>query len=292
MGIKLKTELHPRNRHRGIYDFKQLIKECPDLAKFVRANDYGNESIDFADPIAVKTLNKALLKSFYDIIWDVPEPFLCPPIPNRADYIHSIADLLSDSKGVVPRGKIITVLDIGTGANCIYPLIGHKEYGWSFIGTDIDPQAISIANGIITHNKLASSIEIRLQNSPSKIFEGILGDSSFDVSMCNPPFHGSQRQAMAATMRKWKNLHKKTNVLNFGGQSNELWCPGGEVSFITRMIQESTRVPAKWFTSLVSKEDSLPPLYKTLTQTKASEVRTLPLAQGQKKSRIIAWRFS
>lgn len=289
----MKTELHPRNRHRGLYDFKQLIKSCPDLAKFVTTNNYGNESIDFANPIAVKTLNKALLKSFYNIIWDIPEHFLCPPIPNRADYIHSIADLLSDSNGgIVPQGKKISILDIGVGANCIYPLIGHREYGWSFIATDIDPHAISIANGIITQNGLRESIEIRLQKSPSNIFEGILENCIFDVSMCNPPFHASQSEANAGTKRKWKNLHKKTSLLNFGGQSNELWCPGGEVSFIKQIIKESVHVKCNWFTSLVSKEESLPAIYSALDKIKASEVRTINLGQGQKKSRIVAWKFS
>lgn len=286
----MKTELHPRNRHRGLYDFKQLIKSCPDLAKFVATNNYGNESIDFTNPIAVKALNKALLKSFYNIIWDIPEPFLCPPIPNRADYIHSIADLLSDSNGgIIPQGKKISILDIGVGANCIYPLIGHQEYGWSFIATDIDPHAISIANGIITQNGLRESIEIRLQKSPSNIFEGILEDCTFNVSMCNPPFHASRSEANAGTKRKWKNLHKKTSLLNFGGQSNELWCPGGEVSFIKQMIKESVLVKCNWFTSLVSKVDNLPAIYRALDKIKASEVRTINLGQGQKKSRIVAW---
>jgi 23S rRNA (adenine1618-N6)-methyltransferase len=282
--------MHPRNRHRGLYDFKQLIQSCPDLAKFVQTNPYGNESIDFADPMAVKSLNRALLKSFYNITWDIPEPFLCPPIPGRADYIHSIADLLSESNGgIVPDGKKITILDIGVGANCIYPLIGHREYGWNYIATDIDPRAISIANGIIAQNGLTEAIQIRLQQSPSHIFKGIVEDSIFNLTMCNPPFHASESEATIGMQRKWKNLRKKTNLLNFGGQSNELWCPGGEVSFIKQIIKESAHVKCHWFTTLVSKESNLPAIYRALDEIKASEVRTISLGQGQKKSRIIAW---
>ncbi len=282
--LKTKTELHPRNRHRGPYDFEQLIKICPDLAKFVAINNYGNESIDFTHPMAVKTLNKALLKFFYNITWDIPEPFLCPPIPSRADYIHHIADLLT------PQDKKISILDIGVGANCVYPLIGHREYGWSFVGTDIDPLAVSIANGIIQQNGLAEAIEIRLQKSPANIFKGILKEDSFDISMCNPPFHASLSDAREGTQRKWKNLNVKTNVLNFGGQSNELWVPGGEVAFIKRMIEESIDVKCKWFTTLVSKASSLPSIYRALDQIKALDVRVIPMGQGQKKSRIIAWK--
>lgn len=290
---QLKTELHPRNRHREPYDFKQLIKSCPDLAKFISTNSYGNESIDFTNPTAVKTLNKAILKVFYNITWDIPEHFLCPPIPGRADYIHYIADLLAVSnRGIIPQGKKVSILDIGVGANCIYPLIGHREYGWNFFGTDIDSVAISIANGIIKQNDLTEAIEIRLQKNPSNIFKGVLSDNyTFDVSMCNPPFHTTRSEAEKGTKRKWKNLKVNTNTLNFGGQSNELWCPGGEIAFIKRMIEESVNVKCRWFTTLVSKASSLPNIYNALDKVKPIEVRTINMGQGQKKSRIVAWTF-
>ena len=62
-----KVELHPRNRHRGRYQFADLIKKCPDLSDFVIKNQFGDETLDFTDPFAVKTLNKALLIYFYGI---------------------------------------------------------------------------------------------------------------------------------------------------------------------------------------------------------------------------------
>jgi 23S rRNA (adenine1618-N6)-methyltransferase len=290
----IKTELHPRNKHQGLYDFKQLIKSCPELAAFVKKNNYSNESIDFTDPFAVKTLNKAILKLFYDITWDIPENFLCPPIPSRADYIHYLADLLSlSNKGLILTEKKILILDIGVGANCIYPLIGYQEYGWHFVGTEIDPLAISIANGIIKQNGLTEAIEIRQQNSQASIFKGVLkeNDSFFDISMCNPPFHASLNEAKAGTQRKWKNLKVKTKALNFGGRNNELWCPGGEVAFITQMIEESVSVKCQWFTTLVSKASSLPTIYRVLDKVKPYEVRTIEMGQGQKKSRIVAWTY-
>lgn len=282
-----KTELHRRNPHRGAYDFNELIKTSPALAQFVRKNPYGVESINFADPLAVKTLNKAILLHFYHLEWDIPNDYLCPPIPGRADYIHHIADLLTK-----PKGNHIRVLDIGVGANAIYPLIGHKAYGWSFVGTDIDPQAISIAKGIIKQNGLSEFIELRLQKTPQKIFEGVVQkDEAFDLSMCNPPFHTSAEEAKAGTARKNKNLGIKTRSLNFGGKSNELWCPGGEVAFITRMIEESVQVNCRWFTTYVSKATSLPPIYRALKRVAPAIVRTIDMSQGQKKSRIVAWTF-
>lgn len=292
--VTTKKPLHPRNPHSGQYDFAQLIKSCPALAKFVMKNQYGNESIDFSNPLAVKTLNQAILRFFYNIDWDIPKDYLCPPIPGRVDYIHHVADLLSTfNKGVIPQGKMIRVLDIGVGANAIYPLIGHKEYGWSFVATDIDPVAISIANGIIKQNNLTEAIQLRLQTSPQNIFEGVVEKSeSFNISMCNPPFHASASEAKAGSTRKNKNLNIKTRSLNFGGQSNELWCPGGEAAFITQMIKESVHVNCKWFTTLVSKESNLPSIYKALDKVSPKAVKTLDMSQGQKKSRIVAWTYS
>src|SRR3954469_1398520 len=201
-----KTQLHPRNKHRQRYDFKTLIEGLPTLAPFVKQNAHGDESIDFFDPKAVKALNKALLHQYYNIeYWDVPKDYLCPPIPGRADYIHYIADLLSSS---ALKGSKITCLDIGVGANCIYPIIGSQEYSWSFIGSDIDAKAIHSASSILEKNKcLKGKLELRLQNDSSQLFKGILKEKEMiDVSICNPPFHLSAREAYAGSIRKLENL--------------------------------------------------------------------------------------
>ena len=288
---RYKAELHYRNRNNHLYNFKQLVAVTPELAKHLTTTPAGTTSVDFSNPNAVKTLNKAILKFYYDVHWDLPGDYLCPPIPGRADYLHYIADLLSEAhKGVIPRGEKITVLDIGVGANCIYPLIGVREYGWRFVGTEINPRAISIAKNLIKLNEMTVFIEIFHQNSPTYIFKG-LSQNHFDVCMCNPPFHASLSEAREGTRRKWKNLKIKSNQLNFGGHDHELWCPGGEVAFVKRMIEESPNVKCKWFTTLVSKETSLPGIYKALNKLKGIEFRTLPMGQGQKKSRIVAWTF-
>lgn len=301
-----KTGLHPRNQHRSRYDFKQLIQSCPDLAPFVVMNLYNDESIDFANPAAVRMLNKALLAHFYGITaWDIPEHYLCPPIPGRADYLHYMADLLGECNGgEIPRGKMIHALDIGVGANCIYPLIGHSEYGWRFTGSDTDPIALASAKQIVaSNNGLADVIQLQQQMSPSHVFKGLLKpEDVFDVVLCNPPFHASLDEAMEGTRRKWKNLGKearpgksddKAPVLNFGGQHTELWCEGGEKGFVRRMIEESIHTPTQclWFSTLISKEDSLPSVYGSLKWAGALDTRTINMAQGQKKSRIVAWTF-
>ena len=295
-----KTELHSRNRHRFRYDFEQLILCCPELAVFVSRNKHNNESIDFSNPEAVKTLNKALLKQFYGIEnWDIPVNYLCPPIPSRADYIHYMADLLSScNNGVLPQGKSIRILDIGVGANCVYPIIGNSEYGWYFVGSDIDPVAIKSANQIIaSNNSLNEAIECRLQTSSSAIFRNIIkpGDV-FDMSICNPPFHASLAEAYAGTERKWKNLGLKKNsktTMNFGGQNNELWCEGGEEAIVHKMIEQSAQFPENcfWYSTLISKKSNLPAVYRSLIKVKALDIKTIDMAQGQKVSRIVTWTF-
>ena len=302
--ISEKTILHPRNRHRGRYDFEQLKLSCPALTPFVSTNSYGDESIDFANPEAVKTLNRAILSHFYDIReWDIPENYLCPPIPGRADYIHHVADLLAScNEDVIPKNS--RVLDIGVGANCVYPIIGRAEYGWRFIGSDIDPVALASAKKIVDSNPtLQNSVELRLQLSPSNIFKGVIQPGDFfDVSICNPPFHASAAEAEEGSRRKWKNLGRgsvakltkaKSPLLNFGGQSTEIWCSGGERAFVRRMIEESTqfRNNCFWFTSIISKESHLPVIFDALERANVLDSRVMDMAQGQKKTRIVAWTF-
>lgn len=300
-----KVGLHPRNQHRQRYDFPQLIQSCPELAIFAKANAYGDVSIDFSNAHAVKTLNRALLLVHYNVqAWDVPDQYLCPPIPGRADYIHYLADLLAATNGgLVPRS--VRALDIGVGANMVYPLIGHHEYGWHFVGVDIDAVAIANATRIVQANSgLTAAIGLRIQPSASAYFKDVIQQGEqFDLTLCNPPFHASQHEANAGTRRKWQGLAKGSLIkkhtqhqppaLNFGGQGAELYCAGGEEAFICGMILESKNFAANclWFTSLVSKAASLPAIYRALRNVGAVKMHTINMAQGQKQSRMVAWTF-
>jgi len=297
---KEKIGLHPRNRHRERYDFKVLVASYPELAPFVSLNEYNDESIDFSNAEAVTMLNGALLKHYYGINhWNIPSGYLCPPVPGRADYIHHIADLLgSCDNGKIPTGDQIKCLDIGVGANCIYPIIGNKEYGWSFVGSEIEPAAIKSASKIIEINtSLKGKIDLRLQPNSKDIFRGIIHkDEQFDLTICNPPFHSSLEEAQSGTLRKLSNLNRKRitkPTLNFGGKNKELWCEGGEEKFVQKMIAQSKPIASScfWFSTLISKSASLKSVYTALQQVKALEVKTIPMHQGNKVSRIVAWTY-
>ncbi|MEQ8469855.1 MAG: 23S rRNA (adenine(1618)-N(6))-methyltransferase RlmF [Marinoscillum sp.] len=297
---KFIPKIHPRNKHTGRYDFAALIACDPDLQSFVRPNIHGDDSIDFADAASVKALNRALLKLHYGIhFWEIPENYLCPPIPGRADYIHHMADwLCAQNFGKIPTGDKMKCLDIGVGSSLIYPIIGIQEYGWSFIGSDIDPVSLASSQEIASQNPaITAQVDLRLQAKPDDVLFGIITkDEQIDLAICNPPFHKSAEEAQRGTNRKVSNLsgQKVTNAsLNFEGQPNELWCDGGEKKFIQNYIRESKKFAENcfWYSSLVSKQSNLKAIDETLKSTGASQIHTIPMGQGNKTSRIVTWTF-
>jgi len=298
--IKEKVRLHIRNKNREKYDLGALSTSTPDLKHFIIPNKFGVESIDFSDPIAVKSLNKAILHYYYGIkYWEFPDGNLCPPIPGRADYLHYIADLLAKSNfGNIPKGNKVTCLDIGLGASCIYPIIGVTEYDWSFVGSDIDSKSIASAQNIIDSNlQLKDKIECRLQENPNGILNGIIRpQDTFDAVICNPPFHSSVEEAQKGSRRKIKNLSgkkMKTPTLNFSGVGNELISEGGEYAFIHALIKESESFSTNchWFSTLVSKESNVKGIQQSLEKMKAKQIKIIPMGTGNKSSRIVAWTF-
>jgi len=294
-----KKGLHPRNPFRFKYDFEVLTQALPELKPFVHMNKHGIETIDFNNPEAVLTLNRAILKHQYQIeYWNIPKGYLCPPVPGRADYIHHIADLLKlSNQGKFPNGKKVNVLDVGTGANCIYPIIGNRTFRWQFVGSEVDPRAIKCANQIVESNtNLSKEIEIRTQENVNNIFHGVIEeDDFFDLTVCNPPFFASVEEAAKKNNRKIKNLGVKSshNALNFGGQNTEFWTKGGEKAFIDKMIKQSQAFDGQclWFTTLVSNARNLPFLEARLKNAGALRVKIIEMAQGQKTSRILCWTF-
>lgn len=293
-----KSKLHPRNKNRENYDLALLSELDAELKKYVKPNKYGTDSINFANPKTVKLLNKALLKSNYKIdFWEFPDENLCPPIPGRADYLHYIADLLAENNdGKIPEGEKIKCLDIGTGASCIYPIIGIGEYNWNFIATDIDEKALQSCQNIVDKNSLLKDkIELRFQKNLNHIFTGIINEKDkIDVSICNPPFHESKEAALKSNQRKVTNLSGKYDKnFNFSGNSNELIYEGGEIQFIENMIRESSIYSKNimWFSTLVSKQSNLHKIDQYLNKAKAAEIRIIEMGTGNKSSRVVAWTF-
>ena len=294
------NKLHDNSRHNNPYDFDKLSTANKNLKDFITKNKNGQDSIDFGNQIAVRELNKAILMAHYDIkYWDFPDEALCPAVPGRAEYLHHIADLLSKDthRNQAPKGDKVSILDIGTGATLIYPLIGHQQYGWSFVGSEINPTSYVSAQKIITENKFTENqIKVIKQEDTAHIFRNVIDDKLlFDAVVCNPPFHRSKAEAEEHTKRKWLNLgHTKSKrYLNFGGQSSELWYPGGERSFIQGMVRESSdfKKQVLWFTSLVSKKENISHIMHAAEKSQAEEAIEIELVIGNKNSRVICWTF-
>ena len=283
----MKKRLHPRNKHINGYDFEFLQEKYPALTPFL-IEKFEKTTVDFSSPKAVRTFNSALLFAHYGIKdWHFPEENLCPPIPGRVDYIHHLADLVKGEKDV-------RVLDIGTGASCIYPLLGVKEYNWNFVATDIELDSLDYAQDIIDDNGLDVKIELRQQFDEQHILKGVIEDEdAFTVTMCNPPFYKSKEEAMGANRRKTRNLGNNA-VRNFAGNSNELWYVGGEKAFLHTYLYESSLHPkvSQWFTSLVSNKDNVKSLEKSAKKLNASEFKVIPMHQGNKVTRIVCWKFN
>ena len=269
------------------YDFEALVEKVPALKSKLIKNQSGNPTIDFADNPSVILLNQAILFHYFNIKnWSVSQENLCPPIPGRVHYIYNLADLIDNDSA--------SILDIGCGANVIYPLLGTALYNWKFCGSDIDESSLKAAQTIINSNKLEKRIELRKQENPTTILEGIIREGEFyDAIICNPPFYSTNEIAEESNKQKNKNLHGHNRGRNFGGKTHEITFPGGEFQFINNMIYESRNYTSqvKWFTCLVNKSSSLKNLEKILAKSTAKEYKVLDMAQGQKKSRILAWRY-
>ncbi|MEY8263078.1 MAG: 23S rRNA (adenine(1618)-N(6))-methyltransferase RlmF [Bermanella sp.] len=295
--------MHKNNPHNQSYDMSALCAALPELTPHIIEGQRGQQTLDFSDGQAIKALNKAILKKDYRIdFWDLPDGYLCPPIPGRVDYLYHLKDLITQ-----PTDRAVSALDIGTGANLIYAIVGSRAFNWRFVASEIDSMAVNCAKQLVKVNKgLSKQIKVRHQSDENSIFANIIhSEDYFDVSLCNPPFHRSQEEAAQGNQRKNKNLnynkskrgstlkpHKK-DQLNFAGTHKELWCEGGEQAFIKKMIEQSVAVKEQvgLFTCLVSRKEHLPAIYKTLKSVNATMVKTVDMAQGSKVSRFVAWSF-
>lgn len=330
---------HPRNSFKGSYDMDQLCNAFPPLSKYIIRPDHDNNSknkeqrllrptIKFADPEAVRALNTALLVSHYGILPSysdiLPRDALVPPVPGRADYVHHIADILAESSKAcnTPNDHSIQGFDVGTGASAIYPLIANSVYGWKMIGSDVNPPSIKSAADIVKDNSLQEVVDVRLQSSNGKIFDSVWRlNEEFDFTMCNPPFYPSLEAFHAENSRKVRGLAKsvanrgrkgssskskeskiigKVTSNNFGGTSSELWCDGGEVTFVKRMIDESKRYKDRclWFTSLVSRKENLAKIEQYLRMKNSrqrlnvvAQTHKVSMGAGAKSTSIIMWTY-
>ncbi|CAA0807760.1 methyltransferases [Striga hermonthica] len=301
--------IHPRNKYAdNTPDFGLLASSYPSFEQYVFYSHDGRPKIDWTDFNATRELTRVLLLHDHGINWWIPDGQLCPTVPNRSNYIHWIEDLLaSDIIGVSKSDDdVIKGFDIGTGANCIYPLLGASVLGWKFVGSDITDVAVEWANRNVESNpNISDLIEIRrvgteditsqveeLQTGGSAglrrsyngppVLLGVVKDGEiFDFCMCNPPFFETMEEA---------GLNPKTSC---GGTLEEMVCFGGELAFITRIIEDSVKLKHtfRWYTSMVGRKYNLSILVSELWNVGATVVKTTEFVQGRTSRWGLAWSF-
>ncbi|KAK1779767.1 DUF890 domain-containing protein-containing protein [Copromyces sp. CBS 386.78] len=294
-GIKLRkwTDEYFRNLYTKDPSFKYLGQKDPEFAPFLDSKN----QLDFTNPSAVMQLTKTLLKLDYGLKIHLPPDRLCPPVPNRHNYILWISSLLSSSSYLHPSSdshqRPITGLDIGTGASAIYPLLGCTQHpSWSFIATDIDAHSLSYAQQNIALNSLESRIAL-LHRQPSQALIPfdcpLLIDKRIDFTMCNPPFYSSPSDLLSSAAKK-----ARPPLTACTGAPVEMVCDGGEVQHVFRMIDESLvlREKVRWYTSMVGKVTSLEAVVARLRKEKVGNYAVTELVQGTKTKRwAVGWSF-
>lgn len=289
---KTVKNLHSKNRFNRRYDFGKLVQVVPELKSHLINLGADQVSIDFGNPQAVFLLNKALLESEYPIRdWRILAGSLCPSIPSRLNYILYLSDHMTASD------RPVRALDIGTGSNLVYPLLGHFEKNWHFVGSEVHHPSIQHARHLLNRNKrLKKYIELRKQEQTEHILQGIIQPGEyFDVVLCNPPFYKSAEDYRATLQKKNQKLHgrNQSDASNFQGLGNELWYPGGEKKFIRQMIYESLSLKDQigLCSVLISNKDHIKPLRAILEHQGVNSISVIPMLQGNKASRILCWRF-
>ncbi|MDO6738484.1 23S rRNA (adenine(1618)-N(6))-methyltransferase RlmF [Wenyingzhuangia sp. 2_MG-2023] len=286
----IRNKTHARNKNIDRYDLQALVKTIPNLTNYIQPNVKGEDTIDFKNPVAIKTLNTALLKYYYGIeYWVFPDTFICPSIPNKADYVHHMADVLMESNfGTLPQGNKITCFDLGMGASCIYPIIGITEYDWNFVGSDIDEKSIIAAQAIVNKNKvLKNKMECKIQANPKDFFYSIIDkETKVDLAICNPPLYANLKDAQTETQ-------KKSAPFTVAEIGDEIIYEGGETGFLQRYVKESKKFSENcfWFSALVHKSSNQKGMVEFLDELGATQTKAIPMGLGNKASQIIAWTF-
>lgn len=314
------NQLHHRNIHIDD-DFLLISEKYPEFRKCIKILN-GNMCINYNNPTALYCISKVLLHHRYNLIWDMPDNFLIPTVPSRANYVHFISDLLTpehvyntetvSNKGslndtetikfnthqdfcsveLIPRGKQVLGLDIGIGANSIFSLLCNKIYSWNMVGTDISSESLKVSDSIIKNNNLSDCITLLLQENPEDILLGILDRPeiktlNFSFTICNPPYYDSIEDSEMNVHPNRYRVCKNYEVITQGGESQ----------FILKMYSQSKifRKRVIWYTSQVSKLKNLKFLRNALgKEIVSNELKSLiftTLKQGKHDKWVIAWSF-
>lgn len=284
--------MHPRNPYKNSPpDFRVLADKFEYFRKFAKDNKAGEFSINFKDPESLRALTCALLESDFGLKLSIPLDRLIPTVPLRLNYILWIEDLLA----CVPdaqRRAVVRGFDIGSGASCIYALLGAKLNNWHILATEVDELSVSFAKENVKCNGLEGNIEVK-QVTQGSFLKIPLEDEEikeFDFCMCNPPFFISEFEASYGNTRSGKRP-QPSGICT--GAETEIVTGGGEVEFVRGIINDSLLLKEhfSWYTTMLGKKSSVAPVLACLSKNGIKTTITTEFCQGHTMRWGVAWSF-
>ena len=289
--------MHPRNIYRfNKPNYEKLACKYAFFKDVVKQNSKtGEYYINYNDSKSNVMLSKVLLKHDFNLEFEHPLNHLCPPIPQRLNYMLWIQDLLQ----CCCWNKRYHGFDIGVGASCIFPLLGIKigetqNELWSFLASDIDKESIDYANKNVSMNKLNDKIKIVHQSNANYIFNDIINDKNndnvlFDFTVCNPPFFQHLQET---------GLNKTR--ANNATQSELVFQNGGEIGFIQLIINQIEQLKLyrkiNWFTTMLGRKSSIKSITNILKKQATNNnmdifITNTALYQGKQVRWGLAWTY-
>ncbi|KAK7803229.1 hypothetical protein U0070_021803 [Myodes glareolus] len=297
--MALSKSMHARNRYKDKPpDFAYLASKYPDFKQHIQINLNGRVSLNFKDPEAVRALTCTLLREDFGLSIDIPLERLIPTVPLRLNYIHWVEDLIGhqdSAKSTLRRG-----IDIGTGASCIYPLLGATLNGWYFLATEVDDMCFNYAKKNVEQNNLSDLIKVVKVPQKTLLMDALKEESEiiYDFCMCNPPFFANELEAQGVNSRN--SRRPPPSSINTGGIT-EIMAEGGELEFVKRIIHDSLQLKKRlrWYSCMLGKKCSLAPLKEELRIQGVSFVIVIQVrkvtftefCQGRTMRWALAWSF-
>ncbi|XP_028276451.1 RNA N(6)-adenosine-methyltransferase mettl16 isoform X2 [Parambassis ranga] len=285
--MSLNKSMHPRNRYKDRPpDFAYLASKYPDFQQHVHTNLTGRPILNFKEPEAVRALTCTLLKEDFGLTIEIPLERLIPTVPLRLNYIHWVEDLIDGQKK--PRRGI----DIGTGASCIYPLLGATMNGWYFLATEVDDICFDYATKNVEQNNLSDLVKVVKVPQKTLLMDALKEETEivYDFCMCNPPFFANQLEAKGVNSRN--SRRPPPSSVNTGGVT-EIMAEGGELEFVKRIIHDSLQLKKRlrWYSCMLGKKCSLTPLKEELRKQGVPKVTHTEFCQGRTMRWALAWSF-
>lgn len=272
-----------------------MSERDPEFERFLKSHGTGLD-LDFQDAQITKAVTKSMLKADWGLEIDLPDDRLCPPVPNRWNYVAWIQSLLDstspDYAGRYDPERKAVGLDIGTGASAIYALLSLRSRpNWTMCVTDVDKKNFDSAarnlalNNLLTRTKMYQPIE----TDPLIPIHALAVDK-LDFIICNPPFFSSKKD-MHASLRGDGKLKKPKAACT--GAEVEMVCPGGELGFVGRMIEESLQLREKvvWYSAMLGSLRSAQLVIDSLKENGISNWATATVKPGKTARWLVAWSF-